>query len=438
MTTYAHIVGWGKYVPEKVITNHDIAQFMDTSDEWIKSRTGISERRFAGDHETTASMAIEAAKLALDRARIVPATVDLIIVATLNPEHLFPSTACLVQDALGATHAGAYDLSAACSGFVYGLSMAAAMIQSNAIKVALVIGSETLSRLLDVQDRTTYPLFGDGAGAVVLQANPMPGGVMSTQLGSDGSGGEYLIVPAGGSKMPASQETVTNRLHYMRMNGREVYRFATRVMSRAAKQACAKAGVDVSEIDLFLPHQANIRIIKSAQKDLKIGDDKVFTNLHKYGNTSAASIPIALCEAIEEGRVNTNDKLVMVGFGAGLTWGATVIQWGVPMPYRRREWWYRGLRWIVYRWAGVRSAVARTWRRLENLFPAKNGQELPPPPAEKSSPDKRITDTTISHNGSNGAKPQPATVDSPTEIPFTKPADTEEKILETEQPADGK
>ena len=448
MTTYAHIVGWGKYIPEKIVTNDDIAQIMDTSDEWIKSRTGISERRFVSGDETTASMAIEAAKLALDRARIAPAAVDLIIVATLNPEHIFPATACLVQDAIGATHAGAFDLSAACSGFIYGLSMANAMIQSNAIKVAVIIGSETLSHLLDDQDRTTYPLFGDGAGAVVLQASPIPGGVMSTQLGADGSGGEYLVVPAGGSKMPTSQETVANRLHYMKMNGREVYRFATRVMGRAAKQACAKAGVNVNEIDLFIPHQANIRIIESARKDLKIDKDKVFTNLQKYGNTSAASIPLALCEAIEQGRVNTNDKLVMVGFGAGLTWGATVVQWGVPMPYRRREWWYRGLRWVVYRYASVRSLIARTWLHLESMLPTKNGEELPaPPPVKKPKSEPAKEDPKVSTNGSNGnngangvngIQPKPSPIATPTEIPIVKPTEPEEKVLEVEPPVESK
>jgi 3-oxoacyl-[acyl-carrier-protein] synthase-3 len=429
MATYAHIVGWGKYIPEKVVTNDDIAQFMDTSDGWIKSRTGISERRFANEDETTASMAIAAAKVALDRARLTPSNVELIIVATLSPEYIFPSTACLVQDAIGATHAGAYDLSAACAGFIYGLSMAAAMIQSGAVKVALVIGSETVSRFLDDQDRTTYPLFGDGAGALVLQAAEEPSGVLSTVLGADGSGAEHLVIPAGGSKMPTCQDSIDNRLHYIKMNGREVYRFATRVMGRAAKQACAKAGIDLDEIDLFIPHQANIRIIESARKYLKIGEDKVFTNLHKYGNTSTASIPIALCEAIEQGRIQADDKLVMVGFGGGLTWGASVIQWGVPMPYKPRGWWYRTLRWMVYRWAGIRSAIIRTWRQIENLLPIKNGNGARPPIEEQQD---EISET----RSTNGAKPQPTNIP---ELPLTERAETEEKVLETEeQPLDGK
>ncbi|MDX1522682.1 MAG: beta-ketoacyl-ACP synthase 3, partial [Anaerolineae bacterium] len=238
LTTYAHIVGWGKYVPDKVVTNDDIAKFMDTSDGWIKSRTGITERHFAGEDETTATMAIAAAQDALDRARIAPSAIDLIIVATLSPEHIFPATASLVQDALGANHAGAFDLSAACSGFIYALSMGASMIQAGSAKVVLVIGSETVSRFLDKEDRTTYPLFGDGAGALVLQASESPGGVLATVLGSDGSGAEHLGIPAGGSRLPATHETVDKRLHYMKMNGREVYRFATRVMGKAAKQSC--------------------------------------------------------------------------------------------------------------------------------------------------------------------------------------------------------
>jgi 3-oxoacyl-[acyl-carrier-protein] synthase-3 len=327
MATYAHIVGWGKYVPEKVVTNDDIAQFMDTSDGWIKSRTGISERRFASEDETTASMAITAAKVALDRARLTPASIDLIIVATLSPEYIFPSTACLVQDAIGATHAGAYDLSAACAGFIYAMSMASAMIQSGAIKTALVIGSETVSRFLDDQDRTTYPLFGDGAGALVLQAAEEPGGVLATVLGADGSGAEYLVIPAGGSKMPTSQESVDNRLHYIKMNGREVYRFATRVMGRAAKQACAEANIDLTEIDLFIPHQANIRIIDAAAKRLGIPMDRFVSNVDRYGNTSTASIPIALDEAVQQSRIHPGDVVVLVGFGAGLTWGAAVLRW---------------------------------------------------------------------------------------------------------------
>jgi 3-oxoacyl-[acyl-carrier-protein] synthase-3 len=431
VTVYAHIVGWGKYIPEKVVTNDDIAKFMDTSDDWIKTRTGIAERRFAAKHESTATMAIAAAQVALDRARLVPSMIDLIIVATLSPEHIFPSTASLVQDALGANRAGAFDLSAACSGFVYGLSLGSAMIQSGAAKVVLVIGSETVSRFLNKKDRTTYPLFGDGAGAVVLQAHNTPGGVLSTVLGSDGSGAEHLGIPAGGSKMPASKYTVENNLHYMQMNGREVYRFATRIMGKVAKEACERAGVDLNEIDLFIPHQANIRIIDSASKYLGIGEDKVFTNLHKYGNTSTASIPIALCEAIEEGRIQQNDKLVMVGFGGGLSWGASVIHWGLPMPYRKRQWWYRGLRWVVYRWAKIRSMALKLRRRLESLWGNDNGEDYPTPQMDKSKENGYAP--RVTRNGSKSYQ-----IDIPEEVPVTEPAASEQPVLEVEKSVNGK
>ncbi len=440
MTVYAHIVGWGKYVPEKVVTNDDIAKSMDTSDGWIKARTGISERRFANEYESTATMAVAAARVALDRARIVPSAVDLVIVATLSPEQPFPSTASIVQDAIGAKRAGAFDLSAACSGFVYALSMGSAMVRSGTAKVVLVIGSETVSRFLDDQDRGTYPLFGDGAGAIVLRADETPGGVMSTVLGSDGSGAEHLSIPAGGSKMPATQETLDKRLHYMQMNGREVYRFATRVMGRAAKEACDKAGVNLDEIDLFIPHQANIRIIRSASKFLDISDDKVFTNLHKYGNTSTASIPIALCEAIEQDRIQTNDKIVMVGFGGGLSWGASVIEWGVPMPYQHRQWWYRGMRWFVYRWAKVRSSYLRLKRRIEDVVATRQGREdgylLPDqaPSEEKDTSSENGHSPRISKNGSkshissNGHKP--AQIEAPTKVDVVEPVNTEPEVKE--------
>lgn len=405
MATYAHIVGWGKYIPEKVVTNHDLAKTLDTSHDWIESRTGILERRHADPdkHETTASMAIAAARLALDRARIAPTAVDMVIVATLSPEHIFPSTASLVQDALGATHAGAFDLSAACSGFVYAFTVGSSMVESGAAKVVLVIGAETVSTFLDDQDRSIYPLFGDGAGAVVLQAHNIPGGVLSTVLGSDGSGAEHLGIPAGGSRFPTSQQTLDDRLHYMKMNGREVYRFATRVMGKVSKQACEKAGLNLDEIDLFIPHQANIRIIQSARKSLKLDETKIFTNLQKYGNTSAASIPIALCEAIEQGRIKTHDKIVMVGFGGGLTWGATVVEWGVHMPLKPRRWWYRSMRWFVYRWAEARSGSIRMTRRLENMLPERNGtKEGVREPDDKAKPEE--SDPPATHSNGHRSK----------------------------------
>jgi 3-oxoacyl-[acyl-carrier-protein] synthase-3 len=290
----------------------------------------------------------------------------------------------------------------------------------------LVIGSETLSRVLDNQDRATYPLFGDGAGAVVLQAHETPGGVLATVLGSDGSGAGYLGIPAGGSKLPASQYTIDNRLHYIHMNGREVYRFATRVMGKVAKQACERAGLDLKDIDLLIPHQANIRIIESASKYLNVTEDKVFTNLQKYGNTSAASIPIALCEAIEAGRVKNKDKLVMIGFGGGLTWGATVIEWGLPMPLRPRQWWYRALRWLVYRWAKIRSASIRLQRRLANMLPEDDLQDRPALLPEKEKAGENGHSPRLIENG-NGVE-KPLKIETLTEVPVLKSAEPVETL----------
>jgi 3-oxoacyl-[acyl-carrier-protein] synthase-3 len=395
MARYAHIVGWGMSLPERVMTNDDWAQLVDTSDEWIRSRTGIVERRIAEEGETTLTLSLEAAQRALDVAKVSPAQLDLIIVATATPEHIFPSTASLVQDRLGATKAGAYDLSAGCSGFVYALAQAADSVRAGSCQHVLVIGAETLSRIVDWTDRDTCVLFGDGAGAVVVSGSEMPGGILSSVLGSDGSGGDHLIVPAGGSKLPASYETVEQGLHYARMNGREVFRFATRTMDKATRQACAKANVALTDVNLLVPHQANTRIIKSAARSLKLDDERVFSNIDRYGNTSAASIPIALVEAIEDGRVHRNDYLVLVGFGAGLTWAATVVQWGVPLPVKPAPWYLRMFRWLYYRWARVRSWGARQRRRAEDMLPFngrngyhRNGKSpaLPPAPAK---PDER-------------------------------------------------
>jgi len=360
---HAHIIGWGKYLPEKVLANSELAQMVETSDEWIVARTGIRERRIAAEDESTATLALAAARAALETADLNPTDLDLVIVASASPEHIFPATACLVQDALGATSAGAFDLSAACSGWIYGVSLAAQAIETGSIDHALVIGAETLSRIVDWEDRNTCILFGDGAGAVVLGPSERPGGVLSFVLGSDGSGGETLALPAGGSRLPASLETVNNGLHTLRMDGRKVFRFATRVMRQAAAEAVEKAGLVMDDIALLVPHQANMRIIESAARRLKLSDERVFVNLEKYGNTSSASIPIALCEALETGRVQPDDRLVMVGFGAGLTWGAMVVQWmATPAPERP---WRSRLRAALYFLAPVRSALRRFWRRIE-------------------------------------------------------------------------
>jgi 3-oxoacyl-[acyl-carrier-protein] synthase-3 len=360
---YAHIVGWGKYMPERVLTNAEISEMVDTSDEWIVARTGIQERRIAAEDESTATLALKAARAALETADLTPAELDLIIVASASPEHIFPATACLVQDGLGANNAGAFDLSAACSGWIYALSLAAQAIETGSIDHVLVIGAETLSRIVNWEDRTTCILFGDGAGAVVLGGSDRPGGVLSYVLGSDGSGGETLSLPAGGSQMPASMETVNQNLHKIHMDGRKVFRFATRVMRQASLEAVEKAGLTMDDVALVIPHQANSRIIESAARGLKLPEERVFVNLERYGNTSSASIPIALCEALESGRVQPDDRLVAVGFGAGLTWGAAVIQW-VAEPAPERPWRSR-LRSTLYLLARLRSAVRRLLRRIE-------------------------------------------------------------------------
>jgi 3-oxoacyl-[acyl-carrier-protein] synthase-3 len=359
---YAHIVGWGKAIPERVLTNDELATLVDTSDEWIRQRTGIVERRIVREGESTFTLALEAAQAALDVAGLDPARIDLVIVATVTPEHALPATACLVQDALGADKAAAFDLSAGCSGFVYGMSLAANLLIVGTYDHAVVVGAETLSRIVDWTDRGTCVLFGDGAGAVVLQATEMPGGVLSSVLGSDGSGGDLLIQPAGGSAHPPSAETLANRQHFVQMQGREVFRFACRIMPEAAREVLEKAQLSVEDVALFVPHQANDRILQASARGLGIPEERMFSNLSRYGNTSAASIPIALCEAIDEGRIKRDDLIVAVGFGAGLTWAAAAIRWSLPVPVAappRRTTFWRSLR---YRLARARSGWRRLWR----------------------------------------------------------------------------
>jgi len=361
---YAHIIGWGKHIPSKVITNDDLSRMVDTTDEWIVSRSGIRERHIvASSKETTASMSIAAAKEALEVAGVAPDELNLVIVATATPEYSFPATACLVQDALGAENAGAFDLSAGCSGFVYALAMGAQVIASGAQDCVLVIGAETLSRIVNWHDRETCVLFGDGAGAVVLRGSDEPGGVLSTLVRADGSGGDVLILPAGGSHQPPTLDTVATGLHYLRMNGREVFRFATRVMDKAARQVAADAGLTLDDIALFIPHQANLRIIQAAARALDVPMEKFFVNLERYGNTSSASIPVALCEAVEAGRIQPGDHVAMVGFGAGLTWAGAVVRWGVPRPPVPT--WRRALDGLRYVAAGVRSRARRLQRRAD-------------------------------------------------------------------------
>ncbi|MCA9921499.1 MAG: ketoacyl-ACP synthase III [Anaerolineales bacterium] len=362
---YAHIVGWGSYMPERVLTNHDLAQIVTTSDEWIFTRTGIRERRIAGERETTATLAFEAAARALAVADLPPSQVDLIIVATSTPEYIFPSTASRVQDYLGATKAGAFDLSAACSGFVYALSMAADSIAAGSVRNAIVIGAETMSRVLNWQDRSTCILFGDGAGAVVLKGSSIPGGLLGAVLRSDGSGGDMLSLPAVyHNPMPMMGPEFLSRNGHRKntidMNGRQVFRFATRVVSDSIEDVVKKSGLTIDKVDLIVPHQANVRIIETAAKRLNIPNEKFYLNLHRAGNTSAASIPIALCDAVQDGRLRPDNNIVFVGFGGGLTWGAAVVKWAVtPPPVSRREHEWKRAR---YLYARTRSQLKR-WRR---------------------------------------------------------------------------
>jgi 3-oxoacyl-[acyl-carrier-protein] synthase-3 len=380
---YAHIVGWGMAVPNRVMTNDDLARIVDTTDEWITSRTGIRQRRIASNKESTSTLAAEAGRAALDLADIDPGEVDLIIVATCTPDHFFPATACLVQDILGCSRAGAFDLSAACSGFIYGLSMGTNAIRTGMAETVLVIGAETLSRFINWHDRGTCVLFGDGAGAFVLQARPTPGGLMSSLLRSDGSGGGSLILPAGGARQPATFETVRDNLHTLQMDGKAVYRFATRVMTEAIQDVTKKAGLSLDQVQLIVPHQANRRIIESSAKTLGLSEDRFMLNLDRYGNTSAASIPIAVCEAVKDGRLRPDDHMVLVGFGAGLTWGAAAVHWDATPPPEPTGI-ARVRRQAGHAFARVRSLARRSLRQIEGaLFGSQTPEGGQQPPRRK-------------------------------------------------------
>jgi len=325
--TYIGITGIGSALPDKVITNDDLSKMVDTSDEWIRTRTGIRERRIVEDDIATSDLCTEAAIKALEDAKVDPKDIDLIIVATVTPDMAFPSTACIVQKNLGATNAAAFDMSVGCSGFLYGLATGTNFIKAGAYKKVLVIGAEVLSKIMDWEDRSTCVLFGDGAGACVLERCEEGLGILSYNLGADGENGHFLTQPAGGSRMPSSIETVEKRLHYIHMDGREVFKFAVRVMEKASIEALKEVDMELEDIDFLIPHQANIRIINSAAKRLKVPKDRVYVNLDRYGNMSSASIPIALEEAYREGLINKGDNILMVAFGAGLTWASVILKW---------------------------------------------------------------------------------------------------------------
>lgn len=321
------ISGVGSYLPEKVLTNDDLSKIVDTSNDWIVGRTGIHERRIVEDVVATSDVATMAAKNALKDAGIKPEDIDLIIVATITGDNAFPSTACIVQKNIGAIKASAFDLNAGCSGFIYGLSVGESFIKSGMYEKVLVIGAETLSKIIDWQDRNTCVLFGDGAGACVLERCEENFGILSTELGSDGTNGKVLRQRAGGSRLPASIDTVENRLHFIQMDGKEVFKFAVRIMEKTCLNVLEKANIKIDDLDLLVPHQANIRIIDSAAKKLKLEKDKICINLNKYGNMSSASVPVALDEAVKNNRIKKGDNILLVAFGAGLTWASMTIKW---------------------------------------------------------------------------------------------------------------
>ncbi|MBC8000986.1 MAG: ketoacyl-ACP synthase III [Opitutaceae bacterium] len=321
------ITSVGSYVPDRIVTNADLAKMVDTSDEWITSRTGIKERRIAGAGEFTSDIAAKAALRAMERGGISADQIDLIIVATITPDMPFPSTACLVQQKIGARRAAAFDIEAACSGFIFALEIGQQFIMSQTYDTVLVIGAEKISSIIDWKDRNTCVLFGDGAGAAILQNRPNSHGLLTACMGSDGQKAELLSMPGGGSRCPATEQSVAAGLHYLRMDGKETFKNAVNAMLTAGQEALRRCELDISQIKCVIPHQANRRIIDAVTERLNVSPEQVFVNLEKYGNTSAASVAIALDEAVECGRIQRGDLVLLVVFGAGLTWGAAVIEW---------------------------------------------------------------------------------------------------------------
>jgi 3-oxoacyl-[acyl-carrier-protein] synthase-3 len=327
MTRYAAITGWGHCLPERVLTNHELASRVETSDEWIRARTGIRERRIAGPGETTASLCAAAGRRALACADLAPGQVDLVICATTTPDHLLPNTACAVQERLGAARAGAFDVNAACTGFVYALAVGAQFIQAGTSDRVLVVGGETLSRFVNWRDRGTCVLFGDGAGAVVLEGTERECGVLSTVLGSQGDTDHLLAIEAGGSGKPPTADTLARGEHYVTMRGGDIFRLAVRRMSRAAGEALRRADVAADDLRAVIAHQANVRILRATQEALDLPWEKFVVNVDRYGNTGAASVPVALSEFLSAGPVLPGDNLLLATFGGGLTWAAAVVRW---------------------------------------------------------------------------------------------------------------
>jgi len=323
----AKITATGSYLPDNIVTNRDLEKRVDTSDEWIIERTGIRERRIARKNQASSDLAYEASLIAIKKAGIKAKDIDMIILASVSGDMPFPSTACLLQDRLGASNAVAFDIAAACSGFIYGLSIAENFIKTGAKKKILLVGVETLSRLTDWEDRSTCVIFGDGAGAAIVEPSTDGSGILSTHIQSDGSLWDYIKVPAGGSRLPSSKDTVEQRLHFINMKGNETFKVAVKSLENIAIEALEKNKIKASQLALLIPHQANLRIIQATAKRLGLPMDKVMLNIEKYGNTSAASIPIAMDEALNTGRIRSGDHILLEAFGAGLTWGAALLKW---------------------------------------------------------------------------------------------------------------
>lgn len=322
----AGIIGTGHAYPEGILTNADLERIVETSDEWIQTRTGIKQRRKAADHEYTSQFAVKASRAALERAGVDASEVDLVICATTTPDQILPSTGCLIQAEIGANNAAAYDLFAACSGFIYGLTVAESMIRTNQIRYALVIGAEVLTRYVDYTDRSTCVIFGDGAGAALLAPVESSRGILATKIRSDGRFAEQLYAPGGGTKMGTTHETIDNRMHYFKMKGNELFKIAVRSMTEISQEMLAKAGVTAADVKLIIPHQANQRITDAVADRLGVDSAIVYSNIAEHGNTSSASIPIALDECLKSGKINEGDLVLMTAFGGGATWGATLVR----------------------------------------------------------------------------------------------------------------
>lgn len=323
------IKGIGAYAPERVVTNHDLSQIVDTSDEWIQTRTGIRERHIAPPEQATSDIALIACQRAIENAGMKPEDIDLLIVGTISPDYICPSTACILQAKLGLRNIACLDINAACSGFIYGLNVATNMLRGGIYRTALIVGAEKMTNLVDWTDRNTCVLFGDGAGAVVLtkEVRPEIVGVLGSSLGSDGNNYELLYIPGGGTKKPFSEEVLHNREQFLKMNGKEIFKLAVKVMQQACEELLKRFNITPDQLALLIPHQANVRIIDAIVDRMNLPKEKCYVNLDRYGNTTAASIPLALNEAYEKGMIKSGDYVLMVAFGAGFTWGANLIKW---------------------------------------------------------------------------------------------------------------